>query len=129
MTYRGQSSRLLTKGGAAINPTERGIPGVYNALIAIVEPPLQHLVCDAVRVRSGQLMSVTPKYDDPTAAQERRWDAEHYRARARTLRKLALEAKSPEVQRDLIALALRHERLADYIEARSEGAARAVERT
>ncbi|MGH7090160.1 MAG: hypothetical protein ACREE4_12350 [Stellaceae bacterium] len=73
-------------------------------------------------------MAVTPKYGAPAAAGERRRDAERYRARARTLRKLAQVAKSSEVQRDLVALALRHERLADYIEARSEDAACAVER-
>lgn len=69
-------------------------------------------------------MPLTPKYSVPAAAREHRWGAGRYRARARTLRRLALETKSPEVQRDLIALALRHERLADYLEARSEDADR-----
>ena len=53
-------------------------------------------------------------------AQDRPWDADRYRARARALRQAALRTKSPEVRRDLVALALRHERMADYIETRSE---------
>ncbi|MGH7052533.1 MAG: hypothetical protein ACREFK_09590 [Stellaceae bacterium] len=69
-------------------------------------------------------MSVTPKYGAPAAAGERRWDADHYRTRARTLRKLALWTKWPEVRADLIALALRHERLADYLDAHSDEAGR-----
>ncbi|HJU15601.1 MAG TPA: hypothetical protein VJ770_03950 [Stellaceae bacterium] len=52
--------------------------------------------------------------------QERRWDADQYRARARTLRKLALRTRSPEVRRDLMELALRHERLAAYLDAQAD---------
>lgn len=67
-------------------------------------------------------MSVTPKYGAPAETREHRWDAERYRARARTLRKLAREARSPEARSDLTALALRHERLADYLDAHAAGA-------
>jgi hypothetical protein len=51
-------------------------------------------------------------------AQGRPWDVSQYRERARTLRELALRTRFPEVQRELEALALRHERLAAYVETR-----------
>jgi hypothetical protein len=64
----------------------------------------------------ASLMSAAAKSREITEAGDRRWDAEHYRERARTLRELALRTKSPEVRRDLIELALQHERLAHYVE-------------
>ena len=65
------------------------------------------------------LMSAPHEYEARAQAGERPWDADDYRARARTLRKLARWVQSPEVRRDLIALALRHEVMADYLERRS----------
>jgi hypothetical protein len=62
-------------------------------------------------------MSIAAKDRLTTETRERRWDASQYRERAQTLRELALRTKYSEVRRDLTALALRHERLAAYIEA------------
>lgn len=70
-------------------------------------------------------MSVKPEYGATAEAREHRWNADQYRARARTLRKLAQWVKSPEVRRDLIALALRHERMADWLDARYDKEGRA----
>jgi hypothetical protein len=64
-------------------------------------------------------MSAAVKYQATTEIRERCWDASQYRERAQTLRELALRTRYPEVRRDLTALALRHERLAAYIEAHS----------
>jgi hypothetical protein len=64
-------------------------------------------------------MSIAVEDRATTETRERRWDASQYRERAQTLRELALRTKYSEVRRDLTALALRHERLAAYIEAHS----------
>ena len=70
-------------------------------------------------------MSTTLGCRATAQAQDRPWDADQYRARARALRKLALRTKSPEVRRDLMTLALRHERMANYIETHSDDRSRA----
>jgi hypothetical protein len=41
------------------------------------------------------------------------------------LRELALRTRSPEVRSELMALALRHERLADYVETHCQDGKRA----
>lgn len=114
----------MTENDLIINPTERGIQSAFIALIAIAEPPIQHLVYGAAKVAQASLMSVTPEYDAPAEAREHRWDADQYRARARALHSLARGTKSPETRRDLIELALRHERMADYLDIRSGDADR-----
>ena len=70
-------------------------------------------------------MSTTLGCRATVEARDRPWDAERYRARARTLRQLARWTKSPEVRRDLMTLALRHERMANYIETHSDDRSRA----
>ena len=46
-------------------------------------------------------------------------DSEHYRVMARKLRKLAREFRFPRARQELLDLALRYERRADNLDARS----------
>ena len=65
-------------------------------------------------------MSAAAEYCAGAETQGRQWDADRYRARARDLRRLALRTRSPEVRSELMDLALRHERLAAYLDARAD---------
>jgi hypothetical protein len=119
-----QLSKSLTKEHAIASIHNRGVRNAFITLIASSEPRIQHLVCGAATVRAGDFMSATSECRATVEARDRPWDAQ-YRARARTLRKLARWTKSPEVRRDLMALALRHERMANYIETHSDDMSRA----
>lgn len=74
-------------------------------------------------------MPAVVEYPVETAPQsgDRRWEADHYRERARALRVLAWRTRSSEARRELLALASRHERLADYVEAHRRDRLRARE--